>query len=412
MRIDNNYIKTVKDSNGSLLTSKKHRYTFLFAMTYFVSYLTRINFSAIIAEMVTATGYPKSALSIAITISFVTYGIGQCISGFLGDRFSPKRLITIGLCTTAFINALLPVLGSALWMILLWGINGFAQSFMWPPLVKIMIVVFSDEEYKYASVKVSWASSFGTVAIYLLAPILISLYSWKAVFWFSSFAGLLMLFIWHRYCPNVISPKKNMKTKQKSSKNWFCAIMIPFLIVIVFQGMLRDGVTTWIPSFIAETYQLQNSIAILTSVVLPLFAVVCFNITAWLYRTVFKNPLVCAGVLLLTGSISGLFLLLTIGKTPIISIGLSAIFTGTMHGVNLIVTNLILPWFKKYNKISTISGILNSCTYIGSAISTYATAVFSEKLGWNYTVALWSLIALSGTLVCFITARAWMLRYK
>lgn len=394
------------------LTREHKRYSFLFAMTYFVSYLTRINFAAIISVMVSATGYSKAILSIAVTSSFVTYGVGQCISGFMGDRFSPKGLISIGLCTTALINTLLPVLGTAPWMIFLWSINGFAQSLMWPPLVRIMTCVFSDEEYKYASVKVSWASSFGTMAVYLVAPMLISAFSWKAVFWFAAVAGLTMLVIWHKYCPAISETENKIDEVYRSNESWFSVVMIPILFVIVLQGMLRDGVTTWIPSFIAETYDLKNSIAILTSVVLPVFAIICFNITAWLYRTKFKNPVACAGTLLLVGTIAGAFLLWTVGKTPVVSIGMAAVFTGTMHGVNLMVTNLILPWFKKYGNISTISGILNSCTYVGSAISTYGIAALSETFGWGYTVAVWSVVAFVGMLVCLLTAKPWIRRYS
>ena len=44
------------------------------------------------------------------------------------------------------------------------------------------------------------------------------------------------------------------------------------MIAIVMQGMLRDGVTTWMPSYISETYNLSNAIAILTGVVLPVFS--------------------------------------------------------------------------------------------------------------------------------------------
>ena len=74
------------------LTRKKdiNFLAFLFAFTYMVSYITRINYGAIIVEMVEATGFSKSALSMAVTGSFITYGVGQIISGIIGDRISPK----------------------------------------------------------------------------------------------------------------------------------------------------------------------------------------------------------------------------------------------------------------------------------------------------------------------------------
>ena len=81
----------------------------LFAFTYMISYMTRINFGAIISEMVRDTGYTRAALAAAITCSSVTYGFGQLISGFCGDRLRPKFLCLCGLITTGIVNILIPL---------------------------------------------------------------------------------------------------------------------------------------------------------------------------------------------------------------------------------------------------------------------------------------------------------------
>ena len=53
------------------------RIAVLFTLMYMISYITRINYGAIISEMVTDTGYTKDLLSLALTGSFITYGAGQ-----------------------------------------------------------------------------------------------------------------------------------------------------------------------------------------------------------------------------------------------------------------------------------------------------------------------------------------------
>ena len=65
----------------------------LFAAAYMVSYITRTNFGGIIQEMQTDTGISKQLLSMSLTGSFITYGAGQVVSGLLGDKISPKRLV-------------------------------------------------------------------------------------------------------------------------------------------------------------------------------------------------------------------------------------------------------------------------------------------------------------------------------
>ena len=69
--------------------SQVNRLAGLFACTYMVSYITRINYGTVISEMETATAISRELLSLALTGSFITYGVGQIISGVLGDRVSP-----------------------------------------------------------------------------------------------------------------------------------------------------------------------------------------------------------------------------------------------------------------------------------------------------------------------------------
>ena len=127
----------------------------LFALTYMTSYITRINYGAIISEMVTATGIPKSLLSLSLTGSFITYGAGQIVSGILGDKFSPKSLITLGLSLSVLINITLPFFENPYIMLVLWCINGFAQAFMWPPMVKLITANFDGAAYDNAIIKIS-----------------------------------------------------------------------------------------------------------------------------------------------------------------------------------------------------------------------------------------------------------------
>ena len=63
--------------------------------------------------------------------------------------------------------------------------------------------------------------------------------------------------------------------------------------------------------------------------------------------------------------------------------------------------------FKKYGGISTISGLINSCTYIGAAISTYGIALLSESVGWRGTIGVWFIIATLGAACCFVAAAPW-----
>lgn len=395
-----------------MLSDKKavNKLALLFTCVYMVSYITRINYGAIISEMVIATGNSKSMMSMALTGSFITYGSGQLVSGVLGDRFSPKKLLSIGLAMTVAMNLLIPFCQDPYQMLAVWCVNGFAQSFMWPPLVKMMTELLTMEDYSKVSVKVSWGSSFGTIIVYLLSPLLITYFGWKSVFFFSAIVGSLMLVIWQfgKYDVAPTARKRaNDSVQTAGTKKIFGYWMIGILVAIVFLGLIRDGVTTWMPSYIGETYHLGSAVSILSGVVLPIFSIACFQFAAMIYRMKPGAPLWGAAIFFAIGAVSALALNLISGSNAVLSVFLSALLTGCMHGANLILISMLPPFFRETGKVSTISGILNSCVYIGSALSTYGTALLTEKFGWGVTLVLWMTVAALGTVLCFICSYPW-----
>ena len=174
---------------------------------------------------------------------------------------------------------------------------------------------------------------------------------------------------------------------------------------IVLQGMLRDGVTTWMPSYIIEVYNWNTASSILTGVILPVFSIFSFQAATRLYRKVFTNPLTCAGVFFALGFVCAAGLYMVTGGNAWVSVFLSALLTGAMHGVNMMLISMLPPYFKRVGLTGTASGLLNSCTYIGSALSTYGVAAISEFAGWKITVLIWTGIALAGTVLCLVSIK-------
>ncbi len=384
----------------------------LASLVYFVSYLTRINYSAVLLEIVKTQNITKSAASMALTASSVTYGAGQLISGFLGDKIKPKYIILTGILTASTMNFLIFITSSVYAMTAIWAINGFAQAMLWPPLVRILTDMLTTDNYKKASVNVSVASSVATIAIYLITPLFITFLNWRSLFFITSLCGYGMAFLWIKtinalekkkepYKPENIEFKTNESEKKKIPGN-IIVFLVLVMLAIAMQGILRDGITTWMPTYISETFNLGSAISILTGIILPLFSIVCFKISSWLNRKVITNELTCAAVIFAAGAASALLLCMNSSFNAAISVALSAIITGAMHGVNLMLITMLPPYFAKYGKVSFVSGLLNSCTYVGSAISTYGVAVLSDKFGWGITTLSWGIVALAGTVLCAI----------
>ena len=391
----------------------------LCAVVYFCSYLTRLGYAAVMVEMISSEGFTRAGASTAVTALFIAYGAGQIISGYLGDRLAPQKMIFCGLLVSSGMNLLIPLCPTTGLMTLVWMVNGFAQSMMWPPLVRIMAELLSEEDYKIAATRVNWGSSMGTIVIYLLAPVCITLSGWRLLFRFTAAIATLVAFIWIRsYGPlrarllegvekkTVRVGVVHAQAEKKLDGSAFTLLGI-MMIAIVMQGSLRDGITTWMPSFIAESFDLGNSISILTSVALPIFTICVLQITAWLNKKIFPNELRCASVIFGTGAIAMIILKTLGGSSFALSVAMLTVGAGCMHGVNQILICTVPKFFENTGKISLISGVLNSCTYVGSALSTYGLALVTDTFGWDATLVIWCVAAVIGTACCILNIKRW-----
>lgn len=298
-------------------------------------------------------------------------------------------------------------------MAFVWGVNGLAQAFMWPPLVKILKSALTDDDYGRVVPFISISASAATILIYLMSPVLIHMAGWKSVFAVCAPVGAAAAVMWlggtRRLFSNVklrLSEKHNKcssDTKEHKDSLWL--ILPVILLTICLQGMLRDGISTWTPNLMAETFHLASTVSILTGVALPLFQI-AVNLSV--YRILKKlNMDVFACIILFFAIISVLLLgLSTIGfSSAILSLLLIALVNGIVHGINLLQTSYILALFHNSQNISFLAGMLNASTYAGSALATWLFAVISERMGWNMTVWSWVSLAVGGIILTAICRR-------
>lgn len=386
--------------------------TALFTAVYFVSYLTRINYGAVISEIVKQNSWEKTLASLALTGSAITYGIGQLLSGYMGDKIQPKNLIFGGLLTTMAANILIPFCSSPYQMTVIWCINGLAQAFMWPPLVKLMANLLSVEEYKKATFYVSCGSSAGTIFVYAIAPVCIHFSGWKSVFLISAMCALVVAVVFKFFCPKIKIKQTNQiadsasETKPTESFK-FNVVILGIMLSIALLGALRDGTTTWLPSYVSENFNISTEISILTGILLPIFTIISYKLTLFTNKKFVKNEVLLGALLFITG-FSAIFILNVFNiSSPVFAILLLTLLNAAMHGASLVFTALIPVYYKKYSKVSLVSGMFNSCAYVGSAFSTYGTAAVSEKFGWGAATFLWCLLSVLGAATCLLITKKW-----
>lgn len=388
----------------------------LCCLVYFTSYMTRTNYQAAMAKIISAEHILETIASIAVTGSFITYGLGQILSGFIGDKIPPRHLITLGLATTSVCNITVGLTSNMSIIIPIWCINGLAQAMLWPPLVKSMTQAFSPKIFKKACVLVNAASSLATIVVYLVVPLCCTVFdNWHMAFIICACLGILVCVLWTIFAQrapiyNADADKIENKSDDTSAETgsiWKIIVttgLIPVMIVIILQGMLRDGIQTWMPKYILDTFNLPAENSILRTAILPIFAILSVYFTQW-FRKKNKTEVHTTQWLWVACFTACLCLLIFYKNQMMISILMMAIMTACMHGTNLMLISNLPARFIKYGRVSFFSGALNACTYVGSAIATYGIALLCTRYGWFVTICIWAAIALAGIILSAVAIK-------
>ncbi|MBQ5910683.1 MAG: MFS transporter [Clostridia bacterium] len=380
-------------------------------LVYFFSYSMRLDYAASLVAIVNDLGVSNTAASAAITGSFITYGLGQIVFGFVGDKFSPVKIITLAMLGTVLVNALVSFCSSILLITVLWCFNGIFQAMIWPPLCRFIAEQTTSDQYSNAITTVGLSASVGTIFVYLFVPFILSNTVWRNVFRSMSVCGIVILVLWMISTRGVkfakAEPSAQVSEKDTSVfKMIAVAGLVPIFFIIILQGILRDGIHTWLPSMINAEFKLSESSSVLSTAVLPVLSILSVLASNFFFSKL-KNEIKTASIIFTTAAIATIPLGLVNGLPPLLSIFLAALISGCMHGVNHMVISLIPRRFHKYGLMSTFSGILNAFTYVGSALSTYAFASVSDNFGWGAVRILWLAIGVVGASLCIFKLKSW-----
>ena len=404
------------------MTRIDRRMTVLAAAIYLVEYLGRYNLAAAKIEMIDAFGgNAKAMLGLALTLMAISYGFGQIVMGFIGDRVPPRFVVFAGLLGAGTCNIAVGCATSLPLICTAWFLNGVCKAMIWPSLVRQMTCDMTDDGFQKGIVWVSIASNVGIVLVYLaIVPVSIILLSWRLAFWFSGFAEVAAGVVWVLFVRTIPSAgllKRALRAdadepgaeEKKKPSAWpiILAAGLPLLyLVVIAHGLLRDGVTNWMPELLQDTYNLGSVAAIMSSAILPVFSTVCVIIAGIVYMKL-KNELTSSAIFWGIVLISLGCLTFTMGRSSVLTVVLLALAMSGIQAINHILTTRVPHRFASAGIVSTVAGLLNSATYVGVAISGYGVAVYSEAYGWRATVIAWLCVAAVGTLALVLCLARW-----
>ena len=397
--------------------------TLLFCLcwaAYFLTYFGRLNFNAVMTQVITEGVLTKPQAGMLGTAFFFTYAVGQLFSGWLGDRVSPRWFICTGLAVSGACNLALGAASRYPLMLGIWCVNGFVQSFLWPPLLRIFCERYEDRVRLRACVAINTTVPVGTLVTYGFAAWMVARGAWRGTFTVAGAVLCVFAAVWAAAMGKVErwaeahgqeAPPLQKRVKGGGGLGglfWGAGLAL-LCAALAVQGMLKDSVTSWAPVYLSEGYGMTAAAAILTTTVIPVLNIFGMVLASSLMRKKQSEHghaallyVFCAAALavLLAGS----------GKSAVLAIALLAVSTTAMIAVNTLLVSVFPGRFSATGQVAAISGILNFSVYVGSALSNYGIGAMAESLGWTPVIGLWSASALAGAGLCLLAGRRWARR--
>ncbi len=395
--------------------------TLLFCLcwaAYFLTYFGRLNFNAVMTQVIAEGVLTKPQAGMLGTAFFFTYALGQLFSGWLGDRVSPRWFICTGLAVSGVCNLVMGAVSLYPAMLGIWCVNGFVQSFLWPPLLRIFCGRYEDRVRLRACVNINTTVPVGTLVTYGFAAWMVARGAWRGTFTTAGIVLCVFAAVWAAAMGKVErwaevhgeeAPPLQKRAQGAAGglgRLFLGAGLALLCAALAVQGMLKDSVTSWAPVYLSEGYGMAAAAAILTTTVIPVLNIFgMFLASAMMKKKQSEHG--HAALLYLFCAAALAVLLAASGKSAVLAIALLALSTTAMIAVNTLLISVFPGHFSATGQVATISGILNFSVYVGSALSNYGIGAIAEGLGWTPVIGLWAAAALAGAGLCLLAGRRW-----
>jgi OPA family sugar phosphate sensor protein UhpC-like MFS transporter len=186
-------LPTIADQGTIDRLYRKHRLRVMLAITlgYGLIYTCRLALGVVKKPLLDAGIFTPSELGMIGSALFFTYAVGKLTNGFLADHANMKRFLAVAFLTTALCNLAMGFI-TTLWLaVVVWGLNGWFQSFGAPGGVVAMTAWYSNHERGRTYGIWSTAHSIGEGLTFVGIGAVVATFGWRAGYWAPGVLGVI-----------------------------------------------------------------------------------------------------------------------------------------------------------------------------------------------------------------------------
>lgn len=390
------------------MTSEKVTRIFTIAyLTYATYYLARLNLSVALPAMSLELGYSKFFWGLMGGVFTTVYGLGQFANGQFVERYGVKKVVTIGLVLSAAVNALFGFTELAMVMILLWAVNGYAQSTGWPSVVKLVGGTFDKKSMGKAGGVFSTCFLVGSMIVLSASGYIVAKFGWRAAFILPS-SILIMSAILFNIGVGVREKVPRQTGRNTTPDHVFQRLILSkrlmtIALAYVMLQFVRSGLSLWAPSLILEVHRVPLEYASYSAAIIPLGGIVGSIASGWIsdkYSSSRRMPVMLVMTLCLGFILPMLYVFSECGLA--VSALLLFLSGLTLYGpYNMIATTVPMELDDRYGT-GRVAGFLDGIGYFGTAFADPLTGGIIDSSGWGGAIVFWTVNAFFASVLILI----------
>ena len=399
----------------------------VFAMSwisYFSYYFTRMPFKAAKTTLKKLYGLPDSRLNYIDTVYSAMYCIGQFGTGFLVDWLGPRRCIALGMLTSAVVAIGFQLVHSFTGIffaviILLWGINGFAQASGWTGNLKLMASWFGSKGR--GTVMGWWATCYqmgGLVATFVAARML-DVWGWHWVFigpalWVAIVAIAFWIIVRDR--PSKVGfcdPDSGMEhatgdaaaldaeRKRLMRAAWPTVLRSP--MVWCMGGayfcckLIRYSMLFWLPFYLETALHYKTGKSLYMSMAFDAGGIAFVVMAGYVADRVFHRRRVLTAFIFLLGLVGAIFLYNAIGEiSDVCNVAGMLLVGGCLFAADSLISGAVAQDLGGPHAAALASGLINGIGSVGQIVQGFLLVWITRTYGWSTLFDFFAILAGAG----------------
>ncbi len=358
-------------------------------LAYLLIYTARLNLSMAAPELRSLAVLTTQQIGVLGGMFSVVYACGRLLSGRIADRTAPWKLICLGLALCGLSNLCAGLLPPFPAFLLLWGVNAFAQSLLWGPILRMMSAIYPEQA---ARQRASWhtgAVAAGSIVSILLSARLIGAWGAPGAF---LVPGALVLAVAPAMFLLTRAIRPQTPPQARSAGPVRRKDVLRMLPPALIHGVMKDNVSLWMTVYVMDRFgtDLESSSGFI--LLIPLLGLVGRFLAPGLHRLCRSReaPLMALSFLCCAVSAAALALLPLRVWSAVLLLSLIYMATSVINSCLLAIFPLR---FAQDGHVAAVSGIMDFAAYLSMGLSAMIYGAVIHAHGYVPMYLSWAILS-------------------